>query len=157
MRPETPSGHFFPMKQGQGIGIPTEWRGHERIILFDGVCRWCQKWVEAVIRHDRLERFKFAPLQSAPAQRLLMDLALPTHDFESFLLVEQGRIYSKSTAALRIAKQLFPPVSFLYLCILIPRPLRDAAYYYIARRRYRWMVTTETCTLPAVTLQNRFI
>jgi predicted DCC family thiol-disulfide oxidoreductase YuxK len=135
------------MDQGQAVRIPSEWAEHERIILFDGVCRWCVKWVGFVIRHDPMGRFKFAPLQSPPAQRLLVTLGLPTQDFETFLLVEQGRIYTKSTAALRVAKQLSGLVSLLYLCTLIPRPLRDALYEYVARRRYRWMRKSETCPI----------
>ncbi|MCA1957425.1 MAG: thiol-disulfide oxidoreductase DCC family protein [Nitrospira sp.] len=145
------------MDQGQAIRLPSEWTEHERIILFDGVCGWCVKWVGFVIRHDPLGRFKFAPLQSSPAQRLLVTLGLPTQDFETFLLVEQGRIYTKSTAALRVIKLLAGPVVLLSLCTLIPRPLRDALYDYVARRRYRWMGQTDTClTLPPST-HRRFI
>ncbi|MCP9468433.1 MAG: DCC1-like thiol-disulfide oxidoreductase family protein [Nitrospira sp.] len=145
------------MKKGQTIRLPSEWAEHERIILFDGVCRWCVKWVGFVIRHDPPGRFKFAPLQSGPAQQLLATLGLPAQNFETFLLVEQGRIYTKSTAALRVAKRLSGLVSLLYLCTLIPRPLRDALYDYVARRRYRWMGQTDTCpTLPPST-HRRFI
>ncbi|MCP9472936.1 MAG: DCC1-like thiol-disulfide oxidoreductase family protein [Nitrospira sp.] len=146
------------MKEGQTIRLPSdEWAEHERIVLFDGVCRWCVTWVGFVIRHDPLGRFKFASLQSGPAQQLLATLGLPAQNFETFLLVEQGRIYTKSTAALRVIKLLAGPVALLYLCILIPRPFRDALYDYVARRRYRWMGKADTCpTLPPST-HRRFI
>ncbi|MCP9451419.1 MAG: thiol-disulfide oxidoreductase DCC family protein [Nitrospira sp.] len=145
------------MDQGQAIHIPSEWAEHERIIVFDGVCRWCVKWVGFVIRHDPLGRFKFAPLQSDPAQRLLVTLGLPTQDFETFLLVQQGRLYTKSTAALLVAKQLSGLVSLLHLCILIPRPLRDALYDYLARHRYRWMGKSDICPLPPPSSHSRFL
>jgi predicted DCC family thiol-disulfide oxidoreductase YuxK len=145
------------MKEGQTIRFPSEWTEHERIVLFDGACRWCVKWVGFVARHDPLGRFKFAPLQSIPAQQLLVTLGLPTQDFETFLLVERGRIYTKSTAALRVAKQLSGLVSLLYLCILIPRPLRDALYDYVARRRYRWRGKSEICPLPPPSSRSRLL
>ncbi|MCP9460540.1 MAG: thiol-disulfide oxidoreductase DCC family protein [Nitrospira sp.] len=145
------------MKEGQTIRLPSEWAEHERIVLFDGVCRWCVTWVGFAIRHDPSGRFKFAPLQSSPAQQLLATLGLPTHNFETFLLVEQGRIYTKSTAALRVIKLLAGPVALLSLCILIPRPLRDALYEYVARRRYRWMGKSETCPIPPPSSPGRFL
>jgi predicted DCC family thiol-disulfide oxidoreductase YuxK len=123
------------MKEGQTIRFPSEWTEHERIVLFDGACRWCVKWVGFVARHDPLGRFKF----------------------ETFLLVERGRIYTKSTAALRVAKQLSGLVSLLYLCILIPRPLRDALYDYVARRRYRWRGKSEICPLPPPSSRSRLL
>lgn len=145
------------MKEGQTIRLPSEWIEHERIILFDGVCRWCVTWVGFVIRHDPQGRFKFASLQSDLAQQLLATLGLPAQNFETFLLVEQGRIYTKSTAAFRVAKHLSGAVSLLYLCMLIPRPLRDALYEYVARRRYRWMGKAESCCVPSPLEHGRFL
>ncbi|MDH4329078.1 MAG: DCC1-like thiol-disulfide oxidoreductase family protein, partial [Nitrospira sp.] len=82
-----------------------EWAAHERIILFDGVCNWCNAWVNLTIAHDPHGKFKFGTLQSEQAQQILKVLQLPTEDFETFLLLEQDRVYTKSTAALRVVKQ----------------------------------------------------
>lgn len=145
------------MKEGQTIRLPSEWAEHERIILFDGACRWCVHWIGFVIRHDPLGRFKLAPLQSGPAQQFLTMLGLPTTNFETFLLVDQNRLFTKSTAALRVTKQLSGIVSLLFLCILIPRPIRDALYDYVARHRYRWMGNSEICPLPPPSSRGRFL
>lgn len=134
-----------------------EWATHERVIVFDGVCRWCNMWVTFTIDHDPQKRFKFATLQSQPAQRILKDLRLPTDDFETFLFLEQGRLFTKSTAALKIVKELSGYWPLFYLGILIPRPFRDPVYDYLARRRYRWMGKADTCRVPTPEERDRFL
>jgi len=139
--------------------VPTshEWATHERVIVFDGICNWCNAWVNFTIDHDPLAKFKFATLQSEAAQQILKELRLPAKDFETLLLLEQGHIFTKSTAALRVVKQLSSFWPFFYLAILIPRPLRDAAYDYIARHRYQWMGKSETCHVPTPEHRGRFV
>jgi len=83
-----------------------EWTKYERLILFDGVCNWCNAWVSVTITHDPDGQFKFATLQSEQAQRILRDLNFPAHDYQSFLLLEAGHVYTKSAAALRVIRQL---------------------------------------------------
>jgi len=134
-----------------------EWAAHERIILFDGVCNWCNAWVNLTIAHDPHGKFKFGTLQSEQAQQILKVLQLPTEDFETFLLLEHGRIYTKSTAALRIVKHLSGFWPLFYLGIMIPRPLRDALYDYIARHRYEWMGKADTCYIPTPAEHDRFV
>jgi predicted DCC family thiol-disulfide oxidoreductase YuxK len=134
-----------------------QWAGYERVIVFDGVCNWCNAWVNFTIDHDPHGRFKFGTLQSEPAQQILKDLRLPADDFETFLLLEQGRVFTKSTAALRILRQLSGIWPLFYLGIVVPRPLRDAVYDYIARRRYEWMGQSETCRIPTPAERNRFV
>jgi predicted DCC family thiol-disulfide oxidoreductase YuxK len=134
-----------------------EWARHERIIVFDGVCNWCNAWVNITIDHDPHAKFKFGTLQSEPAQQILRSLHLPTEDFETFLLLEDGHIYTKSTAALRIVKHLSGFWPLFYLGIVIPRPLRDALYDYIARRRYEWMGKADTCRVPTPADRGRFL
>jgi predicted DCC family thiol-disulfide oxidoreductase YuxK len=101
--------------------------------------------------------FKFGTLQSAKGQQALNDLRLPSDDFETFLLLEQGRVFTKSTAALRILRQLSGLWPLFYLGIVIPRPLRDAIYDYFARRRYRWMGKATTCRVPTPAERHRFV
>lgn len=134
-----------------------EWAKHERVIVFDGICNWCNAWVNVTIDHDPDAKFKFGTLQSQPAQQLLKELCLPAKDFETFLLLEQNHVYTKSTAALRIVRDLSGFWPFFYLGIMIPRPLRDALYDYIARHRYEWMGKSKTCRVPTPTERGRFV
>lgn len=134
-----------------------EWAGHERVIVFDGVCNWCNAWVNFTLDHDPHTKFKFGTLQSQPAQQILTELRLPPDDFKTFLLLEQGRVFTKSTAALRIIRQLSGLWPLLYVGFVIPRPLRDALYDYIAHRRYRLMGKSETCRIPTQAERERFV
>ena len=134
-----------------------EWAKHERVIVFDGICNWCNAWVNVTIDHDPDAKFKFGTLQTEPAQQILKSLHLPTEDFGTFLLLENGHIYTKSTAALRIVRHLSGFWPFFYLGIMIPRPLRDALYNYIAHRRYEWMGKADTCRVPTPAERDRFV
>ncbi|MBH0183152.1 MAG: thiol-disulfide oxidoreductase DCC family protein [Nitrospira sp.] len=134
-----------------------EWAKHERVIVFDGICNWCNAWVTFTIDHDPREKFKFGTLQSEPAQQILKELHLPAEDFATFLLLEQGRAYTKSAAALRVVKQLSGFWPLFYLGIVIPPPLRDALYDYIARHRYEWMGKSNTCRVPTPAERGRFV
>lgn len=128
------------------------------LILFDGVCNLCNGFVQFVIQHDPAGRFRFAALQSAAGQAALAahgytDTAPP----ETVLLLENSCLYSHSTAALRVARHLGWPWRGLALGLLLPRPLRDAAYNFVARNRYRWFGRQESCWLPTPELQARFL
>ncbi len=134
-----------------------EWARYERIIVFDGVCNWCNAWVSFTIDRDPHRKFKFGTLQSESAQQILKESHLSTEDFETFLLLEHGRVFTKSTAALKIALHLPRFWPLLYLCIVIPRPLRDAVYNYIARHRYQWRGKAEACRVPTPAERERFM
>ena len=134
-----------------------KWARYERVIVFDGICNWCNAWVDLTIDHDPHGKFKFGTLQSEQAQQIVKVLQLPTEDFETFLLLEHGRIYTKSTAALRIVKHLSGFWPLFYLGIMIPRPLRDALNDYIARHRYEWMGKADTCYIPPPAEHDRFV
>jgi predicted DCC family thiol-disulfide oxidoreductase YuxK len=134
-----------------------EWARHERVILFDGVCNWCNASVNFVMDRDPHGQFKFGTLQSEPGQRILQELHLSTEDFETFLLLERGRVFAKSTAALRIARHLSGFWRLFHLFIVVPPPLRDAVYNYIARRRYKWMGKADACRIPSADERGRFV
>lgn len=127
------------------------------IVLFDGVCNLCNGAVRFIVRRDPRGRFRFAPLNSPAARERLAaasgDAPLP----DSVVLIEEGRVYTRSAAALRIARGLRWPWPLAYALIVVPRPLRDLAYDAIARRRYRWFGKAEQCMLPTPELQNRFL
>ena len=127
------------------------------VILFDGVCNLCNGFVQFVIRRDRAGRFRFASLQSAEGQALLAAHGLPAPtEPESIVLIENGRAYSHSGAVLRLARHL-PGWRWLAAFRVVPRPLRDAAYRWVARHRYRWFGRQEACLLPTPELKARFL
>ncbi len=134
-----------------------EWTKYERLILFDGVCNWCNAWVNFTITHDPGGQFKFGTLQSEPAQRILHDLHMPTTDYQTFLLLEEGHVYTKSTAALRVLRQLSRWWPLYYLCVLVSAPIRDVVYDFVARHRYQWMGRTATCRVPTQAQRDRFV
>lgn len=123
------------------------------IILFDGVCNLCTASVRFVIARDSRRRFRFASLQSAAAERLLGE----RDQLESMVLVADGKSYRKSTAALLIAKRLDGAWPLLAAFLVIPRPLRDAVYDFIGRRRYRMFGKRDVCWVPRPDLAERFL
>lgn len=127
------------------------------IILFDGVCNFCNASINFVIRHDRQGRFRFAPLQSATAASLGATHQIDTTQLESFILVQNGKAYTKSTAALRVARQLPFPWKLLYAGIILPRFIRDGVYNIIARNRYRWFGRKDSCMIPTPEIRSRFL
>lgn len=134
-----------------------EWTKYGRLILFDGVCNWCNAWVRITIAHDPDGQFKFATLQSGQAQRILRDLNLSATDYQTFLLLEEGHVYTKSAAALRVIRQLSRLWPLYYLCVLVPAPLRDVVYDFVARHRYQWMGRRATCRVPTQAERDRFV
>lgn len=127
------------------------------LVLFDGVCNLCNGFVQFVIARDPHGRFQFAALQSETARRLLERHGAPDPLPDAIVLVEDGRLYTRSTAALRIARQLTFPWPLTAVCFVVPRPVRDWAYALIARRRYRWFGRRETCMMPTPELRARFL
>lgn len=129
----------------------------ERIILFDGVCNLCAWSVQFIIRRDPRGQFRFAALQSAAGQRLLAERGLAGPDLDSVVLIEGPRAYTRSGAALRIARRLTGLWPALAALLLVPRPLRDWAYSVVARNRYRWFGQQSECMLPTPELRARFL
>lgn len=127
------------------------------IILFDGVCNFCNAGINFVIRHDRQQRFMFAPLQSAAATALGAAHQIDTRELNSFVLVQNGKAYTKSTAALRVVRQLPFPWKLLYAGIILPGFIRDSIYNLIARNRYRWFGKKDTCMIPTPEIRSRFL
>jgi predicted DCC family thiol-disulfide oxidoreductase YuxK len=126
-------------------------------ILFDGICNLCNGFVQFVIQHDSHRRFQFAALQSDAAQVLLRQLPPYRQQVDSIVLVENGRFYQQSTAALHILRHLSGPWPILYGAIILPRFLRDWVYNLIAKNRYRWFGQRDSCMLPTPELKARFL
>jgi predicted DCC family thiol-disulfide oxidoreductase YuxK len=126
------------------------------VILFDGVCNLCNGGVQFVVARDPAGRFQFAPLQSAAASRQIAASGVRSLP-DSIVLVEDGRLWTQSTAALRIARRLRFPWPLAYAMIVVPRPVRDWIYNLVARNRYRWFGKRETCMVPTPALRARFL
>jgi predicted DCC family thiol-disulfide oxidoreductase YuxK len=127
------------------------------IVLFDGVCNLCNGTVDFVIERDPRAYFRFAAIQSEPAQPLLRQCRLPSRFLDNIVLVEDGSCYAGSTAALRIVRHLRAPWPLLYTLVVVPRPLRDAVYFWIARNRYRWFGRRDSCRMPDPEVASRFL
>ncbi len=127
------------------------------IILFDGVCNLCNNAVQFVIKHDTLKKFMFTSLQSQTGQGLLQQYNLPQQGFNSFVLIQNEKVFFKSTAALNVAKQLNGPVKLLYGFIIVPAFIRNAVYNFIAKNRYKWFGKKDSCITPTPALQSRFL
>jgi predicted DCC family thiol-disulfide oxidoreductase YuxK len=125
------------------------------VLLFDGVCTLCNGFVQFVIQRDPAGRFQFAALQSDAARRLLRAAPHPLPD--SLVLVENGRVFMKSTAALRVVRGLSFPWPLASVFVAVPRPLRDWVYDIVARNRYRWFGRREVCMVPTPELRARFL
>lgn len=127
------------------------------IILFDGVCNLCNSSVQYVIKHDPNELFRFASLQGNTGQQLLKQYGLSTNDMNSFILVRDNKAYTRSAAALNVAKQLTGFAKLLYGFIIVPPFIRDAVYDLIARNRYKWFGKKDSCMIPTAALRSRFL
>ncbi|MGM7722590.1 thiol-disulfide oxidoreductase DCC family protein [Metabacillus sp. Hm71] len=129
----------------------------ERILLFDGVCHFCNHSVQFVIRHDKQGKFKFAALQSPIGQELLKKHNLPLHDFDSFVLIKNNTCYQKSTAAIQVCKEFGWLWTLCSLFIIVPKPLRDALYNFVAKNRYKWFGKSDQCMIPSPEVRKRFL
>ena len=108
------------------------------ILLFDGVCNLCNGAVQFIIERDEDGFFRFASLQSDAAKKLLEQYPEAPEDISTIVLLEKGRLYTKSDAALRAARYLSGAWPALYGFVIVPRPIRNTVYDWIARNRYRW-------------------
>jgi len=130
---------------------------NDTIILFDGVCNLCNSAVNFVIRHDKKNRFRFATLQSETGKELLKKHTLYNTPIDSFVLIESNNAYTRSTAALRICRHLDKFYPFLYFFIVIPPPIRNFIYNFIARNRYKWFGKRNECIIPTEELKSKFL
>lgn len=127
------------------------------VLLFDGVCNFCNGAVNFIIDRDPDNYFKFASLQSEAGQAYLRRFKLPTEDFNTMVLIENNSYHTKSSAGLRIARRLKGFWSLGYLLILVPKFVRDAVYDQIAKNRYSWFGKQDQCRLPTPEIRARFL
>ena len=127
------------------------------LIIFDGVCHLCNASVAFIIKRDPAGVFRFTPLQGEYAAQVLGDVSADFRVADSVLLVEHGRIFDRSEAALRICRRLSRPWRWIWVLRLIPKGLRDMIYTLIARNRYRWFGRSEACMMPRAEWKDRFV
>lgn len=129
---------------------------HE-ILLFDGVCNLCNGAINFVIKHDKKDAFRFASLQSDIGRELLTKYKIDSQHIDSVILIEKGKVYTKSSAALRASKDLNAAFPLLYGFMLVPKFIRNGIYDFIARNRYKWFGKKESCMIPTPELREKFL
>ena len=125
------------------------------IILFDGVCNLCNGAVNFVIKRDTGNVFKFTPLQEKQGVLLLKTHAVDTQKLDSIVLIENEKVYVKSSAALRIARKMSNLWPLFFVLLIIPSFIRDGVYDFIAKNRYKWFGKKEQCMIPTPGLKRK--
>lgn len=128
-----------------------------KVILFDGVCNLCNTSVTFVIKRDKTDTFRFATLQEEPGKSLLEKHAIDPSETDSIILVDGEKAYTKSTAALKIARHLGGGYPLLYGFMIVPKFIRNWVYDYVAKNRYKWYGKKESCMIPTPALRSKFL
>jgi len=126
------------------------------IIFFDGVCNLCNASVQFVIAHDKKDQFSFSAIQGELAKEVLPNFKVDPGKLNTVLLLAEGKLYTKSSAALQIAKKLSGAWPLLYGFIIIPKFIRDWFYNIIAKNRYKWWGKEESCWVPTAGVKSKF-
>ena len=127
------------------------------VVLFDGVCNFCEGSVRFIIDRDPQGMFRFASLQSETGLRLAREHGGDASELNTMMLIQEGKLYKRSGAALRIARGLRFPWFLAWAFIVVPPFIRDALYGIVARNRYRWFGKKETCMIPTPEIRERFL
>jgi predicted DCC family thiol-disulfide oxidoreductase YuxK len=127
------------------------------ILLFDGECNLCNKSVQFVIKRDKRNKVKFASLQSAAGKKLKEHYQIPESYFDSIVLIDNDKVYYKSTAALSLSKYMDGLWPLCYALVIIPAFIRNIIYDFIARNRIKWFGKADTCWVMTPELKNRFL
>lgn len=128
-----------------------------KIILFDGVCNFCNYWVNFIIDRDKKNVYKFASLQSAFGQQKLKELRFPQNVFDTFILIDGEKYFTKSDAAFIILKELNTSLKIFYPLKYMPKFVRDLVYSLIAKNRYKIFGMRQACRIPTAEERVRFI
>lgn len=126
------------------------------VLLFDGVCNFCNRMINFAIRNDKKAKLHFAPLQSKAGEALRSSYGVePTAD--TIVFIEKGKAYTYARAAIRVCRYLDWPAKMLYVFIIVPRFICQPVYKWIARNRYKWFGKKETCMIPTPEIRSRFL
>lgn len=128
-----------------------------KVLLFDGVCNLCNGAVQFVIKRNKTENIVFASLQSDVGKQLLLENNLPPDFLNSFVFLDDKKLYTKSSAALQVSRYLSGAWPLLQVFLFVPKFIRDAVYTIIAKNRYRWFGKQNNCWIPTKELKSRFL
>ena len=126
------------------------------VILFDGVCVFCSRWVHFIVARDTAARFRFTPIQSAYGTRLAQALGIDADDPDTNAVIHGGIAYFKSDGALTVLSCL-PGWNWVRVLFAVPRPLRNAVYNVVAKNRYRIFGKYDACIVPDAELRGRVL
>jgi len=129
----------------------------KQIILFDGVCNFCNFWVNLVIKSDKKDIFRFAALQSKEAEELSGKFKFDPNAIDTFILIAGEKLYAKSTAALKVCKELNSLLKLLYPLIILPKFFRDFIYDLIAWNRFKLFGRRNSCRVPTEAEREKFL
>ncbi len=127
------------------------------LVIFDGYCGLCSRIAQFILRHDRAGTFRLLPAQTALGAAIYRHFELDAEDYETFILLKDGKGHFASDAGLELFRSLGLPWSALWLTRFVPRSVRDGIYFWIARNRMRVFGRSEICYLPAPEHRNRFL
>ena len=127
------------------------------IILFDGLCNFCNRTVNIILAQDTAAQFQFAPSQSNAAMDLLQQFGIAQNAISSVILIDQGKLYTKTDAIIQIASHLSGWPGLFKGLRFIPKPIRDFVYDFIAKHRYALFGKKETCSIPDASIRHRFL
>jgi len=130
---------------------------HHHLIIFDGVCLFCNGAINFIIKRDPGEQFLFVPLQSPAAKYLIEQHQAEKVGFDTFLLIKNGRCFYRTNAAFEISRDLSGGWFLWRIFRVIPRPVRDCFYRLFARNRYRLFGRIDQCMVPSTALKSRFL
>lgn len=129
----------------------------EGVVLFDGVCNFCNRTVQFLIKRDRNDKLRFASLQSDSGKKLLKEAHFDLQYSESVLFFTEGRIWRKSDAFCQIMRRLPGAWKLCYWLMIIPRFIRDGVYDFISTHRYRWFGRRDQCMVPPPEWKEKFL
>ena len=129
----------------------------KQIILFDGVCNFCNFWVNFVIKRDKKDLFRFGALQSEKSKDLTNKFNFDTSNLDTFVLIAGDKLFTKSTAALMICKELNGLIKIMSPLIFLPKFFRDFIYDMIAKNRYKLFGRRDTCRVPTEAEKKKFL
>ena len=127
------------------------------VILFDGVCNFCNSAVNFVIKRNAKKDIQFAAMQSEAGRELLAKFSLPVNEMLSFVFIEKGKAYQRSGASLRLCRHLNALWPLCFGFIIVPGFIRDGIYNWIAQNRYKWFGSRTECMVPSPEIKSRFI
>lgn len=127
------------------------------IIIFDGICNLCNSSINFIIKNDSKRIFRFTQLQSEAGKNLAEEYEISEKNFDSVVLIQNEKVFLKSSAALEISKQLQFPINLSIVFKIIPKLLRDKVYDFISRNRYVWFGKSKECMIPSNEIRNLFL